>query len=78
MQIQNKVRRAPINFTSPNPIASFPAIRPPINVIIRKIPPPTAIPKRASVIRFILYIPETIHEASPTSNIVKFNLFGII
>lgn len=31
---------APMNFTSPNPIASFPAINPPIRVIIRNTPPP--------------------------------------
>ena len=27
--------KAPMNFTSPNPIASFPAINPPNNVIIK-------------------------------------------
>lgn len=37
--------RAPINLTSPKPIASFPATKPPINVIIRNTPPPNAIPK---------------------------------
>ena len=36
---------APINLTSPNPIASLPAINPPSSVINRKIPLPTSIPK---------------------------------
>lgn len=36
---------APMNLTSPKPIASFPATNPPIKVIIRNTPPPNAIPK---------------------------------
>ena len=40
---------APMNFTSPKPIASFPAINPPIKVMSKKIPPPASIPKMLSV-----------------------------
>ena len=37
---------APMNLTSPNPIASFPAISPPIRVIIKNTPPPINIPEQ--------------------------------
>lgn len=36
---------APMNFTSPSPIASLPAMIPPSNVIAPKIPAPVTIPK---------------------------------
>ena len=35
---------APINLTSPSPIASFPATKPPSKVIVKNIPPPVRIP----------------------------------
>ena len=41
---------APISFTSPNPIASFPYIAPPINVISRNIPPPASIPSAIFIV----------------------------
>ena len=41
---------AAMNFTSPKPIASFPYINLPINVIIKKIPPPINIPNNISIV----------------------------
>ena len=40
---------APISFTSPKPIASFPAINPPNNVITKNIPAPTKEPSNISI-----------------------------
>ena len=69
---------APISFTSPNPIASFPAIRPPINVISKNIPAPTKPPSNISIPTDTLFIPCKNVNTKPTSNIVRFNLLGII
>ena len=74
--------KAPISFTSPNPIASFPAISPPISVINKKIPAPTSIPNILFINTFIpvftFVITPSAVNISPNSNIVKVNLFGII
>ena len=74
--------KAPINLTSPNPIASFPAMRPPISVIIKKIPPPTIIP---SILFINILIPAFVFiktlanvKIKPVSKIVSVSLFGII
>ena len=44
--------KAPTNFTSPNPTASFPDIKDPTNVINKKMPVPTIIPKQESIAIF--------------------------
>ena len=69
---------APISFTSPKPIASFPAIAPPTSVIIKKIPAPTIPPIKNSIPSYILNIPCINANANPTSKIHKLSLFGII
>jgi len=69
---------APISFTSPNPNASFPYIKLPINVIAKNIPPPTNIPSNISTVIATFDIPYKNAIINPISNIVKFNLFGII
>ena len=74
----NTSPRAPISFTSPKPIASFPAIAPPINVISRNIPPPAIIPRILSKNTFILDKPVINVKISATYNIVNVNLLGII
>ena len=69
---------APISFTSPNPIASFPYIAPPINVISRNIPPPASIPSAMFIAIATSDNPYRNAITKPISNIVKFSLFGII
>ena len=68
----------PINFTSPKPIASFPAISPPTSVINKKIPAPAIIPSSISIAMLMFIIPSKNVYTKPTSNIVRFSLFGII
>ena len=73
--------RAPMSFTSPIPIASFPEINPPSNVINKNITPPVIIPSilfNASVIPDWLNIPSKKVNNKPISKIVKTSLFGII
>ena len=69
---------APISFTSPNPIASFPYITPPTNVISKNIPPPASIPSAMFIVIATSDSPYKNAITNPISNIVRFNLFGII
>ena len=69
---------APINFTSPSPNVSFLYIKLPITVIAKNIPAPHNIPNNKSIVIATLEIPYKNAITIPTSNIAKFNLFGII
>lgn len=69
---------APINFTSPNPIAFFPYTIPPKHVITKKIPAPAIIPNIIFKAIATLVIPYKKTNIRPISKIVKFILLGII
>ena len=72
------IPNAPISFTSPKPIASFPYTSPPISVIAKNIPAPTNIPSTIFIVIATSDNPYKNAITNPTSNIVRFNLFGII
>ena len=69
---------APISFTSPSPIASFPYTKPPKRVIIKNIPPPASIPSNIFIEIATFENPYKNANTKPISNIVRLSLFGII
>ena len=69
---------APINFTSPSPIESFPNMNLLINVINKNIPPPASIPSNIFIVIAIFDHPDKNAIINPISNIVRFSLFGIV
>lgn len=69
---------APINFTSPYPIVSFPDIKFPSNVIARNIEAPIRPPTNLLSAIFMSYIPNINTNIIPISNNVRTSLFGII
>ena len=69
--------KAPISFTSPNPIASFPYIAPTYQCN-KNIPPPISIPINIFIVIATSDNPYKNANIIPISNIVRLSLLGII